>query len=423
MQTRLSEAECETLLGLLKNQFLKHYLPVPNWPQIPNPPFLAEYLSQPGKMLRPLFLLTSYLTALTKLRGGVIRPEMIETIPTSVWEVARRLEIFHSLVLACDDVIDKAELRRGRTSLPQMYREWCLNQPSLDPTALVLDVTTMAIIDLWRAILRAAGSVETDFSYLAESRLVQQKYSAENPLTTQDLFAEVQETIFTLTRERTKRVKGTRYEIVSIYLNALQGTLDGEMTDQQWSRGRGTPTLLDLLWLQREKTTGYSVLLPLQLGILLADANTDPITLTVLANAARLFGEAFQIQDDLLLLAGEKKAGKSVYTDLENASRTFVTVSVYEILPYEQSQPEELTKQGWLELLGQCRSSEEARLKALEVIRACGVAEFCKEEILCRVSALRLAVSLLEQEGYTGDLLLYLLSKGVLWMDDAWTEK
>ena len=76
---------------------------------------LKEFCLRKGKRIRPLV----FLAALEGYTGGRVAPSD-ETVA-----LASVLEIMHSLMLIQDDIIDKAELRRGGRALHLILQEKC----------------------------------------------------------------------------------------------------------------------------------------------------------------------------------------------------------------------------------------------------------------------------------------------------------
>lgn len=82
---------------------------------------VAYLLAMKGKRIRP---------ALTLLACNLFREEVHEAVPVAVaWE------IFHNFTLMHDDLMDKAEIRRGQ---PTVYRKWDENTAILSGDAMLI---------------------------------------------------------------------------------------------------------------------------------------------------------------------------------------------------------------------------------------------------------------------------------------------
>ena len=74
---------------------------------------LAEFVCRPGKRLRPMILLLAH-----RILGGPAQTPSTR-MDEGLWSVAASLELLHGFILIHDDIIDRAETRRG---LPTLHR-------------------------------------------------------------------------------------------------------------------------------------------------------------------------------------------------------------------------------------------------------------------------------------------------------------
>ncbi len=84
---------------------------------------LKYILDLGGKRLRPRFCLTAYNLFKEKIDDTIIKP-------------ALALEIFHNFTLIHDDIMDKAQLRRG---MPTVYNKWNTNVAILSGDAMCIE--------------------------------------------------------------------------------------------------------------------------------------------------------------------------------------------------------------------------------------------------------------------------------------------
>ena len=457
----------EAVLSVLQKMFGTAFKPVPkDW--IHRPDFLIEYFSRQGKRLRPTLLLATYLMTRSRLdgrHGDLTESYITHAVKMNPWllELASSLERLHVALMALDDVFDRATSRRGRPALHLLHeehvarkewgyhvgREQWIHPPS--SRAYVLDRATLTVIDLWQAMLRAAGVKPLRIAELNDVanrllvgnvRLSKEKYDPAKPdpqieFAFDELLAHVQQVIDMLRQDRIQRgVYGWQYELLGLLLDTYQSTLDGERIDLDWSGTCTTqderrlwqhqhprniprrhprskmPTVDDLVRNQRLKTSFYSIYLPVIAGAMLANPDLAYTTSAALSSFAYNFGEAFQIADDLLLLRPESETGKSSLQDLNAQSKTSITVTMYWSLPPEK-------RKGWLKLLGQCRASERARKQALEQIRQSKTEKECRRMIRDRVVNCRSALAILDHDGYWIGPLQYIATRAIGWMDDA----
>ncbi len=221
---------------------------------------LAAYVLRPGKRLRPLLLAASYRTL-----GGE-RP----WDDPSLLRAAAAMELFHAFTLIHDDVIDRADLRRG---LPAFHRvaEARLGQGQSRPAEASADAEGIALV---------AGNL---LHALALDTLLATDFPA--PL---------------------------REAALRRFLQAVADTGAGEIGDiVLGTRNIGAVRVEEIERVCALKTTRYTFETPLVLGAILAGKEGE--TLLDLARLAEPLGLAFQIADDLAdfaASAADLRAGK-----------------------------------------------------------------------------------------------------------------
>ena len=229
---------------------------------------LREYIARGGKRLRPALVYFGH-----RAGGGD---------GTSVLPVAMALELLHSYLLIHDDIMDRAETRRGRASAHREFQADHLRRG-------------------WHGNAERHGeAVAILLGDLAHS------YALE-------LFLALPMNESTRTKAYRCFAAMSQEVVVGQYL---------EMTAPQRS-GLDEETLLEIL---RLKSGRYSIERPLQLGALLAGATAE--TLNGLASYGLAMGEAFQLQDDLLGVFGDRAAvGKPVGSDLAEGKFTVLILA------------------------------------------------------------------------------------------------
>jgi len=177
--------------------------------------------------------------------------------------VAAALELFQNWVLIHDDIEDDSEDRRG---LPALHKQVGL------PVAL--NVGDALHIYMWRTLL------ESPFSSWEQQQ-----------------------------------------QVLSAFEGIISRTAEGQHLDLSWvAEGRFDITEADYLEMVTLKSAHYTVMGPLTLGALCADAEPDP----ELREAGLELGVAFQIRDDVLNLMDDISYGKEFAGDLFEAKRTLV---------------------------------------------------------------------------------------------------
>lgn len=158
-------------------------------------------------------------------------------------------------------------------------------------------------------------------------------------------------------------------------VDMMQRTVEGQALDLGWVRdGRFDITVADYLAMATHKTAYYSGAIPLACGAIIGGGTTEQI------EALRSFGMdtglAFQIQDDLLNLIGEKESrNKDFRSDITEGKRTLVAVhalrssdhhdELVDILTSETEDPARLARA--VELFEDAGSIDYARNYALEL--------------------------------------------------------
>jgi geranylgeranyl diphosphate synthase, type II len=200
---------------------------------------------------------------------------------SSAWEAALwlavTLELFQNWVLIHDDIADDSEERRG---LPALHRQ--------HGVPLALNAGDALHAYMWGALFRA---------HLPQAQQI-----------------------------------AAQTEVLTMIHRTAEGQhLDLAWVEQaQWDLNAG-----DYLDMVRLKTAYYTVVVPLRLGAIAADAAPD----ARFEAAGIALGAAFQIRDDVLNLIGDASAyGKEIGGDLLEGKRTLIVLRWLEVAAPEQRQ-------------------------------------------------------------------------------------
>ena len=204
-------------------------------------------------------------------------------------------EIFQSGVLVHDDIIDHADTRRGKETIPVRMRE------SFDKRGIKPLTGADSLLHISDSAAICAGDL-----LLFESNMYLAKTYAAN----KNLGAFIQ-------------------EFDGIILNTIRGELlDVILPYELEERSRtdkGSSDLLNksVIDIYHLKTSCYSVVGPLHMGMLLGGAKKPQMA--DVDSFADDLGIAFQIKDDLLGIYGdETKLGKSVGSDISEYKQTIL---------------------------------------------------------------------------------------------------
>jgi geranylgeranyl diphosphate synthase type I len=229
---------------------------------------LREFVAREGKRLRPALVEYAY-----RACGG----EGEAALPA-----AMAVELLHTYLLVHDDIMDRAEVRRGAPAAHRVFREHHRREG-------------------WSGDADRHGEcVAILMGDLAHSYAV-------------DLFLSTR-----ITPER-------REDVTSCFAEMCQEVVIGQYLEIT-APHRADLGEEDLLNILRLKSGRYSVERPVQLGSLLAGASSG--LLGSLSRYGLAMGEAFQLQDDLLGVFGDRKAvGKPVGGDLEEGKFTLLILA------------------------------------------------------------------------------------------------
>lgn len=224
-----------------------------------------KYMNCDGKFLRA-FLITV---------GYELKHENIDyIIPLAI-----AYETFQTSILIHDDIIDDADTRRGKKTIPELYKKQ-LNINNSVPSSLAMCIGDLGF-------------------YLTN------------------------EIIFNYYRNDKKLVKYLEY-LNKIIINTIKGEIaDVYLPAKETFEGEKKFTELEIMEIARLKTSWYTVVGPFCLGAIAAGAKDDKIK--KYEYYLEPMGMAFQIRDDILGIYGNSdKTGKPNTSDIKEKKLTLM---------------------------------------------------------------------------------------------------
>jgi geranylgeranyl diphosphate synthase type I len=289
-----------------------------------------------GKRIRPALVYYSY-----RACGGTLDEEVLP--------LALSMELLHTYLLIHDDIMDHAEVRRGQPAAHVRFRD-AHREKGYHGDAE----------DFGRSVAILLGD-------LAQSWAV-------------ELAAGVSTSRGATGRELARTVAAMCQEVIGgQYLELLVAQ-------------RRAATEEELLRVLRLKSGRYTAERPIQLGALLAGAPAP--VLAELSRYGAALGEAFQLQDDLLMFGDPETAGKPVDADLKEGKFTFL---IHHALAKADSDQRRVLE----EALGQPDATPEQTAAALRVLAETGARDAVVGMIAERLRGARsaLAAADLQPEG------------------------
>lgn len=286
-----------------------------------------------GKRLRPALVHFTH-----RAFGGADSPDLRR--------LAMSTELLHTYLLVHDDIMDRAEVRRGVPTTQARFRR--RHRDRGWPGSGEHYGTSQGIL---------VGDLA--YSWAAE------------------LFGRV-------------RPEEGAEELRRVFAATCEEVIFGQFIELQLPYG-SEPEELDLLRVLRLKSGRYSVERPMELGACLAAA--PPPASGPLQEYGTAVGEAFQLQDDVLGTFGDSRAvGKPVGSDLAQGKRTLL---VHHALR-RASAP---VRDRLLELLGSRSLGPEEVREARDIIRDAGALEVVRDMIGERLARAERALDKLALEG------------------------
>jgi geranylgeranyl diphosphate synthase type I len=216
--------------------------------------------------------------------------------PSSVWDVAAGLELFHAAALAHDDIMDKSDTRRGIPAAHRFFEQghrdsgWAGDSEHFGvSSALLFGDFLLALSDL--AVARGfRDHADRDASFAA------------------------------------------RLEFDQMRLDVTAGQYLDIVEENAWPTVSPEAALGRARTVLTYKSAKYSIEAPLVIGASLAGAS--PAIIAALRAFAVPLGNAFQLRDDILGVFGDPAVtGKPVGDDLSEGKRTVLIALAMKTLP------------------------------------------------------------------------------------------
>ena len=228
-----------------------------------------------GKRIRPVLLWWGF-----QLAGGEVRAGTAGDVTVGLAQAAGSLELLHAAALIHDDVIDNSDTRRGRPALHRQF-ETRHQSSGFHGDGASFGVSAYIVIgDICLAL-------------------------------SEELFERSQDALGDSHSARELRGIVRRDVMVGQYLDVLAEVIplsDERIADRAWE-------------VLSYKSAKYSVEQPLLLGAALAGA--DSRQLEEISGFGLPLGQAFQLRDDVLGIAGDPEAtGKPAGDDIREGKRT-----------------------------------------------------------------------------------------------------
>jgi geranylgeranyl diphosphate synthase, type I len=235
-------------------------------------------LSQ-SKRIRPYLVYLGY-----KLCNNTKEQDITKNLDIII-QLGIALEIFHSFALIHDDIIDKADTRRGEPTIETQYLNNVFHNHS-DKKHLATSATILAG-DL------AISIADSQINSLRIAKIADQYYQMQFEL-----------------------IAGQIDDCFGVGMSSLE-TLQEK----------------DIITMIKQKSGNYSIQIPLLFGVLLHSHfnNIDnKSSLSLLSQVGEKIGVIFQLTDDILGLFGnESKMGKSNISDIVEGKNTLLILKTY----------------------------------------------------------------------------------------------
>ncbi len=249
-------------------------------------PYLTDALRklqlfmQGGKMIRGVLVLLS-----AEMLGDADSSEL--------FNASASIEFLHSSFLIHDDIMDNDLLRRGSPTIYAQYQQEADKKHLVNP---VFYGQSMAICD---------GNIAQSLGYNGLA------HASSN-----------------------ESIQSKLMEKFSSEINRVNG---GQMQDFDYGASKAEPTAEQIIEMYRYKAARYTFSLPLVLGALLTE--TDTQTIHVLDQLGENLGIVFQIKDDEIeLYSSEAEIGKPVGSDIRENKKTYVRALLLSNVTAEENQ-------------------------------------------------------------------------------------
>lgn len=290
-----------------------------------------DMLERGGKRIRGGLVMAGY-----EMCGGTDRGMIVQA--------ARAIEMLQAYILIIDDIQDRSSLRRGKPTIHKLVESYHRKQKLKgDPAHAGMSLALMAAI---------SGA-----------------HIAQTVLANLDANPELKIKVLSITNR-------------TMAITAHGQTLDimNELVD--------TPTQEDIERVLEWKTALYTVINPLQVGMVLAGAECEETT--AISQYGHYAGKAFQITDDILGIFGdEKDLGKTPGDDIREGKGTLLVLYTLQHAAAED-------KMFLRQCLGNQNLSDEDFERCRQIIKSSGALDYAR-----RLAAdnLEQAIKALDQPG------------------------
>ncbi|MEW6171137.1 MAG: polyprenyl synthetase family protein [Candidatus Omnitrophota bacterium] len=326
------------MLDKIKNNIeknLKNYIKGLNKPpylnQYPNllSKSISDFIFSKGKRIRPTLFVLSYL-------GFSKNPAY------NLYKASISMELFHNFMLIHDDIIDNANLRRGKLSLHRSLDNYLKKYKyrkfeGKDLAIIIGDVIYSMAIQCFLSINEDCMRKQRALGKLTETAI-------------STGLGEFNELIYSL-KDMDKIKKEDIYKIYDL------------------------------------KTAYYTFSLPLSAGAILAGIEQNQIN--KLIKYGLYLGRAFQIKDDILDMFGkQKQIGKSTLTDLKEGKKTILILYAY--------QKSSLQDKKYInKIFSKNKFTCQDLIKIRKIVKSSNSLEYAKKEILLSIKkAKKISISL-----------------------------
>ncbi len=164
----------------------------------------------------------------------------------------------------------------------------------------------------------------------------------------------------------------TKLRVLDELVAMTTRTIEGQALDIGWARdGRFDLTIDDYLVMANHKTAFYSGGVPLAVGAIIGGGTEEQVE--ALRSFGMAAGLAFQIQDDVLNLVGEKESTKKDFrSDITEGKRTLVAIHALQ----NSAQPE---RERLVELLSAHTTDPDELAEAVAIMERAGSIEYAKQ--------------------------------------------
>lgn len=292
---------------------------------------LKEFVLSGGKRIRPIFFCYGHLIA-----GGEKKEDIIKT--------AVSIELIHSYFLIHDDIIDKDNFRHNDLSMHCKYKKEYENK-----------------FKHWKS-KNSRKKSQSGGSFREEH------FGVSMAVLMGDFASSLGYEVLACSNFP----PNLKIKAVEKLNQIISNTITGEVIDIVLA-GYPNTNINEVIKMQEYKTAKYTIEGPLHLGAILAGA--DEKFLKSISEFAIPLGIAFQIQDDIIGVFGNKeRIGKPVGADIKEGKKTLLLIKTFERADKEQ-----------LKILSESIGNKNINLNEInavrEIIKKTGSLEYSLEKI------------------------------------------